>query len=38
MAANLKAVIKQQLNQLKELDKTKLMEERYQRLMSFGYC
>ena len=38
MAANLKAVIKQQLNQLKELDKTKLMEERYERLMSFGYC
>jgi len=38
MAANLKAVIKQQLNQLKELDKTKLLEERYQRLMSFGYC
>ena len=38
MAANLKAVIKQQLNQLKELDKTKLTEERYQRLMSFGYC
>ena len=38
MAANLKAVIMQQLNQLKELDKTKLMEERYQRLMSFGYC
>ena len=38
MAANLKAVIKQQLSQLKELDKTKLMEERYARLMSFGYC
>jgi acetyl-CoA carboxylase carboxyl transferase subunit alpha len=38
MAANLKAVIKQQLNQLKELDKTKLMDERYSRLMSFGYC
>jgi acetyl-CoA carboxylase carboxyl transferase subunit alpha len=38
MAANLKAVLKQQLSQLKELDKDKLLEERYQRLMSFGYC
>ena len=38
MAANLKATIKQQLNQLKTLDVENLMEERYQRLMSFGYC
>jgi acetyl-CoA carboxylase carboxyl transferase subunit alpha len=38
MAANLKAVLKQQLSQLKTLDTADLMEERYQRLMSFGYC
>lgn len=38
MAANLKATIKQQLSQLKSLDVENLMEERYQRLMSFGYC
>ncbi|MEW9797626.1 acetyl-CoA carboxylase carboxyl transferase subunit alpha [Alteromonas sp. CYL-A6] len=38
MAANLKATIKQQLSQLRSLDITNLMEERYQRLMSFGYC
>ena len=38
MAANLKAVLKQQLSQLKELDNSKLLDERYQRLMSFGYC
>lgn len=38
MAANLKAVLKQQLSQLKSLDTADLMEERYQRLMSFGYC
>lgn len=38
MAANLKAVLKQQLSQLKTLDNASLMEERYQRLMSFGYC
>lgn len=38
MAANLKATIKQQLAQLGSLSKEALLEERYQRLMSFGYC
>ena len=38
MAANLKATLKQQLSQLKGLDIETLMEERYERLMSFGYC
>jgi len=38
MAANLKACIKQQLAQLSSLPTDKLLEERYERLMSFGYC
>lgn len=38
MAANLKATLKQQLNQLKQLDTQTLLDERYERLMSFGYC
>ncbi|BDX07578.1 acetyl-CoA carboxylase carboxyl transferase subunit alpha [Planctobacterium marinum] len=38
MAANLKATLKQQLAQLTSLSKEALLEERYQRLMSFGYC
>jgi acetyl-CoA carboxylase carboxyl transferase subunit alpha len=38
MAANLKAVLKQQLAQLQTLPNETLMEERYERLMSFGYC
>jgi len=38
MAANLKATLKQQLSQLTSLSKEALLEERYQRLMSFGYC
>ncbi|MEP0175063.1 MAG: acetyl-CoA carboxylase carboxyl transferase subunit alpha [Paraglaciecola sp.] len=38
MAANLKATIKQQLAQLSSLSIEELLEERYQRLMSFGYC
>lgn len=38
MAANLKAAIKQQLAQLQSLSKDTLMQERYERLMSFGYC
>lgn len=38
MAANLKATIKQQLAQLQSLNKQTLMQERYDRLMSFGYC
>lgn len=37
-AANLKATIKQQLAQLKSLSTEELLEQRYQRLMSFGYC
>lgn len=38
MAANLKATLKQQLSQLQTLPLDKLMDERYERLMSFGYC
>jgi acetyl-CoA carboxylase carboxyl transferase subunit alpha len=38
MAANLKATIKQQLAQLSGLSVDTLMQERYERLMSFGYC
>ncbi|GLR70821.1 acetyl-CoA carboxylase carboxyl transferase subunit alpha [Agaribacter marinus] len=38
MAANLKATIKQQLSQLSSLSTETLMQERYERLMSFGYC
>jgi acetyl-CoA carboxylase carboxyl transferase subunit alpha len=38
MAANLKAAIKQQLAQLQSLSMDDLLEQRYQRLMSFGYC
>ena len=38
MAANLKATLKQQLSQLQELGPETLMKERYERLMSFGYC
>jgi acetyl-CoA carboxylase carboxyl transferase subunit alpha len=38
MAANLKATLKQQLSQLQSLPLDKLMDERYERLMSFGYC
>ena len=37
-AANLRATIKQQLAQLKKLTPDQLLEERYKRLMSFGYC
>jgi len=37
-AANLKASIKQQLSQLMTLSKEDLMTQRYERLMSFGYC
>lgn len=37
-AANLKATIKQQLTQLKTLSIDDLLEQRYERLMSFGYC
>lgn len=38
MAANLKATLKQQLSQLQSLSVEQLMAERYDRLMSFGYC
>ncbi|MCF2950144.1 acetyl-CoA carboxylase carboxyl transferase subunit alpha [Paraglaciecola aquimarina] len=38
MAANLKATLKQQLSQLASLSKEELLDQRYERLMSFGYC
>ncbi|UAA39721.1 acetyl-CoA carboxylase carboxyl transferase subunit alpha [Paraneptunicella aestuarii] len=38
MAANLKACLKQQLSQLSSLSKEDLLAQRYERLMSFGYC
>ncbi len=38
MAANLKATLKQQLSQLQSLPLDQLMSERYDRIMSFGYC
>lgn len=38
MAANLKATIKQQLAQLGSLSTEELLAQRYDRLMSFGYC
>ncbi|WP_026375673.1 acetyl-CoA carboxylase carboxyl transferase subunit alpha [Aestuariibacter salexigens] len=38
MAANLKATIKQQLSQLKSLSVDDLLAQRYERIMSFGYC
>jgi acetyl-CoA carboxylase carboxyl transferase subunit alpha len=38
MAANLKATLKQQLAQLSSLSTEELLAERYERLMSYGYC
>ncbi len=38
MSGTLKATIKQQLAQLTSLPEETLMQERYDRLMSFGYC
>ncbi|MFT5837848.1 MAG: acetyl-CoA carboxylase carboxyl transferase subunit alpha [Flavobacteriales bacterium] len=38
MAANLKATLKQQLAQLTTLSTEELLTQRYDRLMSFGYC
>ncbi|AGH46192.1 acetyl-CoA carboxylase carboxyl transferase subunit alpha [Paraglaciecola psychrophila] len=38
MAANLKATLKQQLAQLGSLSTEELLSQRYERLMSFGYC
>ena len=37
MASNLKQRIKQDLTDLNTLSKEELLEQRYQRLMSFGY-
>jgi len=38
MAAHLKQAIKKDLNDLEGLSKEQLIEQRYDRLMSFGYC
>ena len=38
MAANLRATLKQQLAQLSTLSIDDLLNQRYERLMSFGYC
>jgi acetyl-CoA carboxylase carboxyl transferase subunit alpha len=38
MAATLKQAIKKDLADLEGLSKEQLIEQRYQRLMSFGYC
>lgn len=38
MAAQLKQTIKSQLEELEGLSKEELIEKRYQRLMSYGYC
>jgi acetyl-CoA carboxylase carboxyl transferase subunit alpha len=38
IAANLKATLKQQLAQLASLSTEELLIQRYDRLMSFGYC
>jgi acetyl-CoA carboxylase carboxyl transferase subunit alpha len=38
MAAMLKQAIKTDLADLESLDKEELIEKRYDRLMSFGYC
>ena len=38
MAAMLKQAIKADINELKGLSKEELIEQRYKRLMSFGYC
>ena len=38
MAANLKATLKQQLAQLGSLSTDELLAQRYERLLSFGYC
>jgi acetyl-CoA carboxylase carboxyl transferase subunit alpha len=38
MAAHLKATLKQQLSQLTSLSTEELLSQRYERLMSFGYC
>ncbi|MBY6199308.1 acetyl-CoA carboxylase carboxyl transferase subunit alpha [Vibrio hangzhouensis] len=38
MAANMKATLLRQLEELDQLDNDNLLERRYQRLMSYGYC
>ncbi|MGL4479416.1 MAG: acetyl-CoA carboxylase carboxyl transferase subunit alpha, partial [Aeromonas veronii] len=38
MAKNLKARIKQDLDALRPLDTEQLLEQRYQRLLGYGYC
>jgi len=38
MAANLKQALKANLTELESLTKEELIEKRYDRLMSFGYC
>jgi acetyl-CoA carboxylase carboxyl transferase subunit alpha len=38
MAANLKQELKSNLAELEGLSKDELIEKRYDRLMSFGYC
>jgi len=38
MAATLKQAIKRDLTELEKLDKDQLIEKRYEKLMSFGYC
>ncbi len=38
MAANMKATLLRQLEDLKGLDSESLLERRYQRLLSYGYC
>jgi acetyl-CoA carboxylase carboxyl transferase subunit alpha len=38
MAANMKANLLRQLEDLEQLDQETLLERRYQRLMNYGYC
>ncbi|MDN3698836.1 acetyl-CoA carboxylase carboxyl transferase subunit alpha [Vibrio clamense] len=38
MAANMKATLVKQLAELEQFDQDTLLERRYQRLMSYGYC
>ena len=38
MAENMKAMLVKQLDELDHLDEETLLERRYQRLMSYGYC
>ncbi|MGF1774145.1 acetyl-CoA carboxylase carboxyl transferase subunit alpha [Vibrio maritimus] len=38
MAANMKATLLRQLEELEQLEEDNLLERRYQRLMSYGYC